>query len=757
MRFLTLIAFLYFASSVPSAEASSAQPFSGNDHFENAIEIENLNGVFVGSNLGATKQLGEPNHIDNKNTSSVWWRLKSAQTGYLTLSTSGSDFDTLIAVYQGTQLSQLGFVAVNDDEIGFNSSKLYFLVKPNEEFYIVVDGVNGAKGNITLSLTFLPPAERYEITEAGVVVDNDTGLMWARCAHGQELVNDECLGNPTHSLYKTALLNTQSSTLAGYADWRLPTAKELASLIYCSSGDPAYFLDEAYPEIVGVNRSCNGIYRKPLLNDPVFPIFYLYSDGGFWSKSETDDLANLLALSFTVRHWAGIWLRHDNSQVAHTRLVRDIPNAQVKLNITILNRQASIQGQVKVDTGKSCAAKCSFLLSKEQEVTVEVIPPAGAEFLGWRGVCQGNNNLCVIKLDRAKELIAEFSSVRFVDNKDGTITDSHNNLMWMSCYLGQEWQDGRCVGAILSLNWQQAFNHDVKTFADYQDWTLPTVRQLKGVIKCSSALPVFYADDNDDYHKCESRWDNDASGFFQMGAIWSSEANERNARYLTSEHAQFSEVPINTNNFNIGVRLVRKAAILPITLQISGDGEITSMPWALQCFERCSASFVEGQNLNLYAIPKEGYYFKGWQGACIGKQACVVKVLKDLPLIRAEFAPLHLGTINSLEFDPKYTSSKSGYFYSSIVLPSGFTKPVMVSVENGEVSVNCSGNYTAVAVLLMPGSTLCVRQKKIGKPGTVLTSEISIAGSQFKFINTIIKKRPKLKVWLYLDQSIPKL
>ena len=74
-----------------------------------------------------------------------------------------------------------------------------------------------------------------------VVVDNKTGLMWARCAVG--FVWDPSTGaceNPqadSGMTWKSALefaRNTNSSdgsAYLGYNDWRLPNVKELASII----------------------------------------------------------------------------------------------------------------------------------------------------------------------------------------------------------------------------------------------------------------------------------------------------------------------------------------------------------------------------------------------------------------------------------------------------------------------------------------------------------------------------------------------
>jgi hypothetical protein len=74
---------------------------------------------------------------------------------------------------------------------------------------------------------------------------------------------------------------------------------------------------------------------------------------------------------------------------------------------------------------------------------------------------------------------------RFVDNGDGTVTDSVSKLMWMRCALGQNWQPDSCSGAAVVVNWRQAqlqalrLNQQAQAF--YNDWRVPTLRELASI------------------------------------------------------------------------------------------------------------------------------------------------------------------------------------------------------------------------------------------------------------------------------------
>jgi len=77
----------------------------------------------------------------------------------VTLSTVGSDFDTILAVYTGTALNALTVVAENDDlEPNVTlQSRVTFTATQNVTYQIAVDGyqdTNGtASGNIKLNIT----------------------------------------------------------------------------------------------------------------------------------------------------------------------------------------------------------------------------------------------------------------------------------------------------------------------------------------------------------------------------------------------------------------------------------------------------------------------------------------------------------------------------------------------------------------------------------------------------------------------------
>ena len=78
---------------------------TNNDNFANRTVISGTSATLSGSNSGATKEAGEPNHAGNAGGKSVWWTWTAPSDGTVTIDTAGSSFDTLLAVYTGTSVS----------------------------------------------------------------------------------------------------------------------------------------------------------------------------------------------------------------------------------------------------------------------------------------------------------------------------------------------------------------------------------------------------------------------------------------------------------------------------------------------------------------------------------------------------------------------------------------------------------------------------------------------------------------------------
>jgi fibronectin type 3 domain-containing protein len=128
-----------------------------NDAFANATALSGTSVTLTASNVGATKETGEPNHGGNTGGHSVWWTWTAPTAGTVTIDTIGSNFDTLLGVYTGAAVNALTTIASNDDSPagGTTTSKVTFTATAGTTYQIAIDGYGGASGNITMHLNLV--------------------------------------------------------------------------------------------------------------------------------------------------------------------------------------------------------------------------------------------------------------------------------------------------------------------------------------------------------------------------------------------------------------------------------------------------------------------------------------------------------------------------------------------------------------------------------------------------------------------------
>ena len=127
-------------------------PVPANDNFANGTVIPGGTATLNGTNAGASKEPGEPDHAGDAGGASVWFTWTAPATGAYSLSTVGSDFDTLLAVDTGNTVGALTQLAANDDAGTNATSILAFNATAGQTYHFAVDGFGGAIGNYTLRL-----------------------------------------------------------------------------------------------------------------------------------------------------------------------------------------------------------------------------------------------------------------------------------------------------------------------------------------------------------------------------------------------------------------------------------------------------------------------------------------------------------------------------------------------------------------------------------------------------------------------------
>ena len=139
-------------------------PPPSNDFFADSILLGGNSPSVTGTNISATREAGEPSHGGFSSGHSVWWRWVAPLNGYAVISTAGSNYDTVLAVYTGTAVNALTLIAVNDNANETPQSQVAFAVSAGVTYRIAVDGSSGAEGNFGLAINGSLPLPRASIS-----------------------------------------------------------------------------------------------------------------------------------------------------------------------------------------------------------------------------------------------------------------------------------------------------------------------------------------------------------------------------------------------------------------------------------------------------------------------------------------------------------------------------------------------------------------------------------------------------------------
>ncbi len=170
-----------------------------NDLFENATVLTGPDGTLNGSNVSASKEPGEPDHAGEVGGASVWYCWTVQSNRLYTIDTFGSGFDTVLAVYQGTSVTNLETVTANDDSGDSVQSRVSFTAGAGTTFWIAVDGYQGQQGSVVLNRSSAPapqPPANDLFSGARVIAGNEGSLLDKSDLAGKEPAEPNHAGNP---------------------------------------------------------------------------------------------------------------------------------------------------------------------------------------------------------------------------------------------------------------------------------------------------------------------------------------------------------------------------------------------------------------------------------------------------------------------------------------------------------------------------------------------------------------------------------
>lgn len=246
-----------------------------NDHFTNATVVAGVTASFLDSNVGATKESGEPLHrFGNAGGSSIWYRWTAPSNMNAVVSTEGSSIDTVLAIYTGSTVNGLAVVAMNDDSGVGKTSLTNFSAIGGVTYRIAVDGFdvgNGAaQGGVHLNIN---PAWNNDFTRPVTL----TGVSGA--ATGSTRGATRQAGEPLHA--------GVNSTNSIWYTWTAPTNGPFTFDTAGSSFDTllAVYTGSAFPLTPVVSDDSSGPFNTSRVQfDAVNGTTYRIAVDGFPSE-----------------------------------------------------------------------------------------------------------------------------------------------------------------------------------------------------------------------------------------------------------------------------------------------------------------------------------------------------------------------------------------------------------------------------------------------------------------------------------------
>jgi redox-sensitive bicupin YhaK (pirin superfamily) len=172
-----------------------------NDMFASASAISTAggnSGSVTGTTVQATRETGEPSPLSasvwGSSGKSIWYSWTAPVTGPVTITTEGSGYDTMLALYSGSSITGLTSLGANDDvSSGTLWSSVTARVTAGTTYRIVVDGWNNRSGSVKLNWSVTPGAPMNDAFANATVITGSQGTQTDTTANATRET-----GEPSH-------------------------------------------------------------------------------------------------------------------------------------------------------------------------------------------------------------------------------------------------------------------------------------------------------------------------------------------------------------------------------------------------------------------------------------------------------------------------------------------------------------------------------------------------------------------------------
>jgi hypothetical protein len=187
--------------------------------------------TFPGTTIGASSQQFEPLHDPTDFSassaySSTWHRWTAPSSGWVEALTTNSNFNTVLAVYTGTAVTNLESVVNNNDDGATTTSRVEFYARSGTIYRFAVDGVLGAEGTYQLALRTAPPVLPFHLDPTYYGEFDSLGFSFpARPMRYYELLGGASPGDITNLLDSTTAFDTNGFLITPSYDVRFFRAR----------------------------------------------------------------------------------------------------------------------------------------------------------------------------------------------------------------------------------------------------------------------------------------------------------------------------------------------------------------------------------------------------------------------------------------------------------------------------------------------------------------------------------------------------
>lgn len=144
---------------------TTARPY--NDDFAQRTRLTGESLTARSAGQSSTREANEPVHASVPGNGSLWWSWTAPRSGAVSIDTTPSTIDTLLAVYTGSAIASLTPVASNDDQSAtLTTSKVAFNAVAGTTYQIAVDSKGASAGLVALHVALTATNDDFASAES---------------------------------------------------------------------------------------------------------------------------------------------------------------------------------------------------------------------------------------------------------------------------------------------------------------------------------------------------------------------------------------------------------------------------------------------------------------------------------------------------------------------------------------------------------------------------------------------------------------